>query len=54
MTEKARVNSQKLCRDCEEATIHQTGSTLWLSCRLQSGWRSIDAVCNLPNKGEKP
>jgi len=52
--EKARLNRSKYCRDCKEATIHETGSQLWVSCRLQSGWRSIDAVCNLPDKEMKP
>ena len=49
---KGRANKAKYCRDCEEATIHQTGSSLWVSCGLQSGWRSIDSVCNLPITGE--
>jgi hypothetical protein len=47
---KGRVNSSKLCRDCEEATVHQTGSQLWISCRLQNGWRSINSTCNLPKE----
>jgi len=38
----------RFCRDCPEATIHQTGSTLWISCRFQSGWRDINSTCNLP------
>ena len=44
---KARVNSSRVCRDCEEATIHQTGSTLWISCRRQDGWRDINSQCNM-------
>jgi len=54
---KGRLNSlkhsrffERLCRDCEEATIHQTGSLLWISCRLQSGWRDINSTCNLLSK----
>ena len=44
----------RFCRDCEEATVHSTGSQLWVSCRLQSGWRDINAVCNMPKKQEAP
>jgi hypothetical protein len=47
---KGRLNRSKYCRDCEEATIHQTGSSLWISCRLQNGWRSINSTCNLPKE----
>jgi len=47
-TKAVTSHSPKYCCDCEEATIHQTGSQLWISCRLQSGWRSINDVCNLP------
>ena len=47
---KARLNRSKDCRDCEEATIHQTGSSLWVSCKFQKGWRDINAECNLPVK----
>jgi hypothetical protein len=43
-----RANRAKYCRDCKEATIHETGSQLWVSCRLQSGWRDINSTCNLP------
>lgn len=37
-----------LCTDCPHSTIHQTGSQLWVSCRFQDGWRSINSICNLP------
>ena len=37
---EGRGNSVKYCRDCEEATVHSTGSQLWVSCRFQSGWLS--------------
>jgi len=44
----------KFCCDCEESTIHQTGSQLWVSCKRQKGWRSINSSCNLPqNEGKK-
>jgi hypothetical protein len=39
---------RRLCKDCPEAEIHMTGSTLWVSCKLQQGWRPISAECNLP------
>ena len=39
----------RYCQDCEESQRHSTGSQLWLSCRLQKGWRSINSECNLPN-----
>jgi len=55
LTKKLGVNdlkdasvSKRYCRDCLEATIHQTGSLLWISCKLQSGWRDINSTCNLP------
>ena len=38
------------CQDCEHSKTHATGSQLWLSCRLQKGWRSISSQCNLPQK----
>jgi hypothetical protein len=47
---KGRVNKAKYCIDCRYATTHQTGSTIWISCKFQSGWRSINSECNLPNK----
>jgi len=37
----------RFCRDCEEATVHQTGSQLWVSCRLVDGWRPINSQCVL-------
>ena len=50
-----RVGVQRrYCRDCEESTVHETGSQLWLSCRFQKGWRSINSVCNLPNQERTP
>ena len=51
---KGRVNKAKYCRDCPDSEIHGTGSTLWISCRFQSGWRDINAVCNLPEKETTP
>ena len=45
---------RRYCRDCEEATIHQTGSQLWVSCPHQSGWRSINSTCNLPIAANQP
>jgi len=38
---------RQLCKDCPEATVHSTGSQLWISCRYQKGWRSINSQCNL-------
>ena len=38
----------RFCMDCPDSKVHTTGSTLWLSCRFQSGWRDIDSQCNLP------
>jgi len=44
----------RFCKDCPDSEVHATGSTLWVSCRFQSGWRSISSQCNLPKKiGEK-
>jgi len=40
----------RFCRDCEEATVHQTGSQLWVSCRLVDGWRPINSQCVLAEK----
>jgi len=37
----------RFCRDCEEATVHSTGSQLWVSCRLVDGWRPINSECVL-------
>lgn len=42
--------SKRFCRDCEFSTVHATGSQLWVSCPHQPGWRSINSVCNLPQK----
>ena len=39
----------RYCQDCEAAQCHSTGSQIWLSCRFQKGWRSINSECNLPN-----
>ena len=36
----------KRCFDCEHASFHY-GSQTWLTCKFQSGWRDINAVCNL-------
>jgi len=52
LTKNGRLNPIKYCRDCEESKVHSTGSQLWIFCRLQSGWRSIESVCNLPEKEE--
>jgi len=41
---------RKACQDCEESTTHQTGSTIWISCKLQPGWRDVNSVCNLSAK----
>ncbi|WNZ29409.1 MAG: hypothetical protein IAX21_00630 [Candidatus Bathyarchaeota archaeon] len=41
------------CRECPDSEIHQTGSLLWVSCKFQSGWRSINSVCNFPNQKNK-
>ena len=35
------------CLTCPDSTTHQTGSQIWLSCKLQDGWRDINSVCNL-------
>ena len=53
LTKRVGVNTPKYCRDCEEATVHSTGSQLWLSCSFQKGWRSINCTCNLPAKPNK-
>jgi hypothetical protein len=50
---KGRGNSVKYCCDCEEATVHSTGSQLWVSCPHQPGWRSINSECNLPELPKK-
>ena len=39
----------RYCQDCPDSKVHETGSQLWLSCRFQKGWRSINSECNLPN-----
>jgi len=60
-TKKARLDTKKRlgvriplhCQDCEHSKTHMTGSTLWVSCRFQDGWRSINSVCNLPNRERK-
>ena len=50
LTEKGKLNRLKYCIDCEYSETHQTGSTLWVSCSFQKGWRSINSTCNLPAK----
>lgn len=50
---KGSLNQIKYCRDCEEAKVHSTGSQLWLSCRFQKGWRSINSQCNLPESSKR-
>jgi len=41
---------KKLCRFCEESTIHETGSQLWVSCPKVKGWRGINSECVLPQE----
>ena len=38
---------RKICFDCKDSVVHQTGSQIWLSCKFQSGWRDTGAYCNL-------
>ena len=47
---KRAIVQTRYCQDCEESSTHETGSQLWLSCRLQDGWRSINSTCNLPEQ----
>lgn len=44
---KKKEEKQKMtdCLDCPDVEIHETGSTLWLSCRHVSGWRSMNSKC---------
>lgn len=35
----------KYCSSCESARVHSTGSQLWVSCHLVSGWRNINSKC---------
>ena len=35
---KGRLNPVKYCADCEEATVHSTGSQLWISCSIFSDY----------------
>jgi len=46
---KGRLTPVKYCKDCSDSEVHGTGSTLWVSCKLQNGtWRDINSTCNLP------
>ena len=39
---------QRFCADCKYGRIHETGSLIWVSCKLQSnGWKSVSSQCNL-------
>ena len=49
-THSKTLRKPKYCVDCPLSKIHQTGSQLWISCPKQSGWRSINATCNLPKE----
>ena len=49
----ARVSRVKYCQDCEASQCHSTGSQIWLSCRFQQGWKSVNSMCNLPEKDAK-
>lgn len=44
------VHRPRYCQDCEHSRQHSTGSQIWLSCKFQEGWRSVNSVCNLPEK----
>ena len=46
----ARVSRVKYCQDCEASQCHSTGSQIWLSCRFQQGWKSVNSTCNLPEQ----
>jgi hypothetical protein len=41
---------QRVCAECPFGSIHETGSMIWVSCKFQSGWRSISSQCNLPDE----
>ena len=47
MISKDEKASQKMCRDCVDATFHPTGSTIWVSCRFVVGWRDVNSKCAL-------
>ena len=44
------VLKPRFCQDCPDSKVHEIGSTLWLSCRFQSGLRDFSAQCNLPGE----
>jgi hypothetical protein len=42
--------SGRFCQNCSYVETHETGSQIWVSCRLQdNGWKSINSMCNLPD-----
>ena len=43
---------KKECLHCSECETHPTGSQIWLTCKLQDGWRDINSVCNLEGQKE--
>ena len=43
---------KKDCLHCSESETHPTGSQIWLSCKLQVGWRDINSVCDLDGQKE--
>jgi hypothetical protein len=42
---------QRVCIECRFGVTHETGSLIWIECKLQNnGWKSISSMCNLPDK----
>ena len=52
-THKTSSVQRRFCQDCEASQCHSTGSQIWLSCRFQQGWKSVNSMCNLPEKDAK-
>ncbi len=47
------VHVTTFCKDCKFVSVHSTGSLLWVSCKFQQGWRSINSECCLPVEKQK-
>jgi hypothetical protein len=47
---QSKTPTKRYCADCKYGRIHETGSMIWVSCKLQdNGWKSISSICNLPD-----
>ena len=39
--------TRKICFDCKDSVVHQTGSQIWLSSKFKDGWFSTESFCDL-------